>query len=77
MVNLIFMIRNEIFMIAIRGMKIFYTDRNIKIPQEFIPQTDEEMKEYKMCKNEKELESFVIRDCTKQGAKLIRRDEDK
>lgn len=74
MINLIFSIRNQLFMIAIRDRKIFYTDKNIKTPQEFIPQTLEERKEYDMCKTEDELASFVIKDCLKTGATLIKRE---
>lgn len=71
-------------MIRIDGKEIFYNDKlsgvhmlyptpskkALKMGGEPTP---EELEEYNMCKTEEELESFVIRDCKRKGAKLIKR----
>lgn len=86
MANLIFTIRNQIFMIVVKGKEIYYNDKRIGV-QMLYPNpspvtirmsgrpSPEELREYNMCQTEDELISFVVRDCTKKGAILIRRDE--
>lgn len=80
------MIRMNMFMIVIRGREIYYNDKINKLqmiyptPSEKAIElsgkpTEEEVKEYELCKTEKELASFVIKDCLKSGAKLIKMEE--
>ena len=81
--RLIFQIKNKAFMIIISNKEIYYNDERSKVQMLYpIPSpkaiqmggkpTEEEIKEYEMCKTEDELVSFVIRDCLKKGARLIK-----
>jgi len=76
----------KVFMILISGREIFWNDCRSGIhklyptPSKeaihlFGRPTKEEVEEYKMCKNEKELSAFCIRDAKKVGAKLIKMEE--
>lgn len=84
-IRLVFLAKNKLFMIAIEGRKIIYNDSIQKLQELypnpskkalrlFGPPTKEELAEYNMCKTEKELMSFVIKDCKKAGAKLIKKE---
>lgn len=68
------MVRNEVFALVIKGKEIFYTDKNIKIPKKFIPETDEEKKEYEKAKDENELANICIKDCKLKDIKLIKKE---
>lgn len=72
-------------MIRIDGREIFYNDKLsglqklLPTPSKFALKmggkpTKEELEEYNMCKTEEELSSFVIRDCKRKNAKLIKRE---
>lgn len=84
--KLIFQIRNQLFMIIVNGKEIYYNDARTKVqmlypnPSPIAIQmggkpTKEEIEEYEMCKTEDEICSFVIRDCTSKGARLVRKDK--
>lgn len=87
-INLVFTISGKVFMIRINGRDIYWNDKKSGL-QMLYPTpskkairignspTKEDMAEYEMCKTEKELSSFVVRDCKKSGAKLIKREETK
>ena len=85
MIRLIFQATNQVFMIIIDKNKILWNDSKVGI-QELYPNpsptaikmggvpTEEELKEYKMCKTDEELAAFCMRDCRKKGCRLIRED---
>jgi len=86
-INLIFLAGGrKIFMVRISGREIYYNDSiqgvlmlypnpSEKVLKMFGPPTKEDLQEYEMCKDEKELMAFIIRDCKKSGAKLIKMEE--
>ena len=87
MQKLIFQIRNKVFMIIIKGKEIYYNDEKQKVqmlfpkPSAYVirtsgPPNQQEMEEYNMCTTEEEIISFVVRDCTKKGAVLIKHERD-
>jgi hypothetical protein len=39
-----------------------------------LPSPDD-LKEYNMCQTEDQLVSFIVRDCMRRGARLVRRDD--
>ena len=73
-------------MVSIKEKQIFWNDQKSGVHELWptpdmyalriggLP-TEEEVKEYEMCKSEKELAAFCIRDCAKKGIKLVRMDE--
>jgi len=85
-INLVFIAGGrEIFMIRIDGRDIFWNDKKSGLqmlyptPSKFALKlggkpSNEDLKEYNLCKTEEELASFVIRDCKKNNAKLIKRE---
>lgn len=84
--NLVFIVGGrQLFMIRISGRDIFWNDKlsglqmlyptpSAKALKMGGKPTAQELEEYNMCKTEEELASFVIRDCKKKGAKLIKRE---
>lgn len=86
-INAIFLAgARNLFMIRIDGKKIFINEAKAGV-HELYPNPDayalriggkptkEEIEEYNMCKTEKELLAFCIRDCQAKGAKLIKTQE--
>lgn len=85
-IRLVFLVGNgKIFVIQIRNREIYYADK-ISGVQMLYPTpskavlrtsgepTEEDIKEYNMCKTEEELMAFVIRDVKKMGGRLIKKD---
>lgn len=84
-INLIFLIRNALFMVRIDGKDIYWNDKINGLQMLFPkpsdkalkvggPLTKDQLNEYNMCKTEDELASFVIKDAKSYGAKLIKRE---
>jgi hypothetical protein len=86
-INAIFLAgARNIFMIRIDGRKIFINEAKSGVhelypnPDEYVLRiggrpTPQEIEEYNMCKTEKELLAFCIRDCESKNCKLIKVDE--
>ena len=87
MINLIFVTKTRaLYMIVIKERTILWNDQQSGLHQLYpTPDiyaikvggkpTEEELKEYNMCKTEKELAAFCIRDATQNGSKLIKMQE--
>lgn len=84
-INLIFLARNGVFMLRIKGREIYYNDKISGVQMLYPnpskkalsmggPPTKAELEEYNMCKTEDELIAFCIRDAKKSGAKLIKKE---
>lgn len=86
-IRLVFVARMRgLFMIVIRGKEVFYNDKksgvhmlypelSTEARRLFGKHNEQELKEYGMCKTEQELMAFVIRDCSRLGAKLVKKEE--
>ncbi len=85
-INLVFIAGGRnIFMIRISGRDIFWNDKLSGVHMLYPTPSEkalkmggepskEDLEEYNMCKTEEELASFVIRDCKRKGAKLIKKE---
>jgi hypothetical protein len=84
-INLIFQVQAKVFMIRIDGKSIYWNDEKSGLHRLYpTPDivavrmggkpTEQELKEYNLCKTEDELASFIIRDCLQKGFKLIKRE---
>ena len=87
MIKLIFMVgMGKVFMIVIKGKEVYYNDPIQKLQMLFPnpseaslkingPPTEQEIKEYSMCKTEDELAAFCIRDVRLKGGRLIKKEK--
>jgi hypothetical protein len=84
-INLIFLIANKVFMIRVINRDVFWNDQLSGLQMLYptpskkalevggMP-SEQDMKEYNMCKTEDELAAFIIRDCKLKGIRLIKRE---